>query len=214
MVYPLPKRRRRAISFILPTVLAVGFLLPRFRGFWQCERMLLTGSWAGEEPSAAEPRPKKKGSVHHEGHGSTTLTTGEEHEVRSLRERGHSCLRISAGWKTRAPLKEEKRGEEPFLAQRPSYRWKTVSRFRGWTPVFTGVTIRKRKPGQGPFYSLRFVLCREATAFVPALTNSATEPTKLPALIEQTYGRYRDTRCPMSLVFYQPKGLVRGTRHA
>jgi hypothetical protein len=28
-----------------------------------------------------------------------------------------------------------------YYGQRPSYRWKTVSRLRGWTPVFTGVTI-------------------------------------------------------------------------
>jgi hypothetical protein len=39
-----------------------------------------------EEPSAAEPQPNKQESFHHEGH-----------EVRSLRERGHSCPRILAG---------------------------------------------------------------------------------------------------------------------
>ena len=34
-------------------------------------------------------------------------------------------------------------GGHPGDGQRPSYRWKTVSRLRGWgwTPVFTGVTI-------------------------------------------------------------------------
>jgi hypothetical protein len=32
----------------------------------------------------------------------------------------------------------------PGNGRRPSYRWKTVSRLRGWgwTPVFTGVTIK------------------------------------------------------------------------
>ena len=34
-------------------------------------------------------------------------------------------------------------GGHPGDGQRPSYRWKTVSRLRGWTPVFTGVTIRR-----------------------------------------------------------------------
>src|SRR4029077_3274377 len=36
-------------------------------------------------------------------------------------------------------------GRHPDDGERPSYRWKTVSRLRGWgwTPVFTGVTIKR-----------------------------------------------------------------------